>query len=114
TSYLSGAPQDGVSKSSTVNAAGRVIARSTSQGSTRLEHATLAYDKLGRLTGMTRYQDASGATKPVTWSWHYDSLGQLLELDEPDSSPRTNSHSKWRELLTSSRIRPSDRVTVPL
>ena len=103
-SYLSGSPQQDVAKASYATAAGRVIARTTWHGGTALEHATLAYDKLGRLTGMTRYQDPGGVTKPVTWSWHHDSLGQLLELDEPDSSPRTNTYSKWGELLTSSRF----------
>lgn len=106
-SYLAGSPQQGVANTSYLSATGRVITRSTwGNDQTLLEHATLAYDRLGRLTQMTRYQDASGATKPVTSSWHYDSLGQLLTLEEPDSVPRSNTYSDWGELLDSYRVPP--------
>jgi RHS repeat-associated protein len=102
-SLLRGSLQDGVTKTSYTTAIGRVLARSTWQGASRLEHATFAYDLLGRRTGMTRYQDAGTGTKPVTSSWHYDSLGQLLRLDEPDSVPQLNTYSNWGELLAVTR-----------
>ena len=47
---------------------------------------------------MTRYQDPQGA-KPVTSSWHYDSLGRVLELDEPEAVPQFNTYSNFGELL---------------
>src|SRR6185295_1263177 len=112
-SYLAGSPQAGVSKSGYRTATGRVIKRSTWNGQTKLEHATLAYDRLGRLTAMTRYQDASGETKPVTSSWHYDSLGQLLELDEPDSVPTYNAYDDWGELVDASRLPSAPRSSNP-
>jgi YD repeat-containing protein len=80
-------------------AVGRTIARSTWQGATRLEHATFTHDRLGHQTGMTRYQDAVAGANPVTSSWHFDSLGQVVELDEPDSVPQLNTYSSWGELL---------------
>ncbi|HEY6177082.1 MAG TPA: RHS repeat-associated core domain-containing protein [Kofleriaceae bacterium] len=103
-SYLSGSPQEGVSKVGYTTALGRLLTRSTWKDQTRLEYATFAHDRLGRLTAMARYQDAAGASKPVTSSWRYDSLGQLIELDEPDSAPRFNSYSRWGELIDSSRL----------
>lgn len=48
---------------------------------------------------MTRYQNASNFTNPVQWSWRYDSLGRLLQLNEPGSAPQTRSYSNWGELL---------------
>jgi hypothetical protein len=39
----------------------------------------------------------------VTSSWHLDSLGQVLELDEPDSVPQFNTYSNWGELLQTTR-----------
>ena len=98
-SLLAHSPQDGVIKSSYATAIGRLVTRSTWQGATRLEHATFAHDRLGRQTSMTRYQDAAAMAKPVTSSWHFDSLGQLLELDEPDSVPQLNTYSSWGELV---------------
>jgi RHS repeat-associated protein len=98
-SFLTGSPQAGVMKSSYTTAIGRLLGRSTWQGSERLEHATFSHDRLGHLTGMTRYQNASAGSKPVTSSWHHDSLGQLLQLDEPDSVPQHYTYSRWGELL---------------
>ena len=106
-SLLASSPQFGVIRSGYATAIGQVIARSTWSGANRLEHATFSHDRLGRLTAMTRYQDAAGAAAAVTSSWHYDSLGQLLELDEPDSVPRSYAYSSWGELVDTSRIPPS-------
>jgi RHS repeat-associated protein len=103
-SLLAGSPQAGVEKTSYTTAIGRLLARSTFQGGSRLEHATFAHDRLGHLTGMTRYQDPQAGTKPVTSSWRYDSLGQVLQLDEPDAVPQFNTYSNWGELLAVVRI----------
>ena len=72
--------------------------RATWQGTSPIEHSTFTYDRLGRQTSMTRYQDPQGA-KPVTSSWHYDSLGRVLELDEPEAVPQFNTYSNFGELL---------------
>jgi RHS repeat-associated protein len=53
---------------------------------------------------MTRYQDAAAGARPVTSSWRFDSLGQLLELDEPDSVPQLHTYSHWGELLDTRRL----------
>ena len=102
-SLLSHSPQDGVEQRSYLTAIGRTLERSTWQGGARLEYARFAYDPLGRRTSMTRYQDAAGGTKPVVSSWHFDSLGQMTELDEPDSVPQYNTYSNWGELLQTYR-----------
>lgn len=94
-----GSPQFGVGHQATSTATGRVISRSTWQNGNRLEYAQLSYDPLGRQTKLIRYQNASGATNPVEWSWQYDSLGQLLRLTEPSSASQERSYSDWGELL---------------
>jgi RHS repeat-associated protein len=103
-SHLASSPQANVIQSSYATAIGQVIARSTWQGSNRLEHATLEHDALGHLVGMTRYQDAATGAKPVAWTWRYDSLGRLLELQEPSTVPQLNTYSDWGELTSVVRV----------
>jgi RHS repeat-associated protein len=106
-SLLAGSPQAGVVRMSWVTALGRVLGRSTFQGgfqdSNRIEHADFTHDRLGRLTGMTRYQNAAASTNPVTTRWHFDSLGQVLQFDEPDSPPQFNVYSNWGEVIETNR-----------
>jgi RHS repeat-associated protein len=102
-SLLQGSPQAGVTKTSSSTASGRLISRTTMQGKARLEYMAFTVDRLGRTSSMTRYQDAAGGTNFVTSSMHFDSLGQLIELDEPDSPPQLRTYSNWRELLSTSR-----------
>jgi RHS repeat-associated protein len=111
-SLLTGSPQYGVKNTSYATATGRTIIRSTWQGSTRLEHALFAYDRLGHRTGMTRYQDAANGASPVTSSWRFDSLGQMLELDEPDSAPQLRAYSYWGELTSSTRTIPGSSTSL--
>jgi YD repeat-containing protein len=47
---------------------------------------------------MTRYQDAAGGGQPVSSAWRYDSLGQLLQLDEPDTATLHYSYDRWGQL----------------
>jgi len=96
---LSGGPQANVVRITQATAVGHLLARSTWQGSTRLEHATFTSDALGRQTSMTRYRDAMGGTQPVTTSWRFDSLGRLVELHEPDAAPQLRTYSNWGEQL---------------
>jgi RHS repeat-associated protein len=98
-SLVPNGPQADVVRVSYATAIGRVVARSTFQSSTRIEHATFEHDALGHLKSMTRYQDPAAAANPVTSSWHYDSFGRVLELDEPDAVPQINTYSSWGELL---------------
>jgi len=65
---------------------------------TRLEYATFGYEPLGHQTSMVRYQDAASGLYPVASTWHFDSLGQLLELDEPTSAAQQRTYSDWGEL----------------
>ena len=96
---LSTSPQAAVARSATITAVGRVLSRSTLRTGTRLEHQTSDYDRLGNLTGLTRYLDAAGATNPVQTAWKYDSLGQVLEWQEPEAALQTSRYDNWGELL---------------
>ncbi|NPD25809.1 hypothetical protein HPP06_20560 [Corallococcus exiguus] len=98
-SLTSTSPQAGVIRSATMTAGGRVLSRSTVKGTARLEHATLAYDRLGQLTGMTRYLDPVGLTGAVTTAWTYDSFGQRLQWQEPGSAVKSLTYSNWGEPL---------------
>lgn len=102
-SLLNGAPQASVVKSSYLTAAGRLLARATWQGANRLEYATFTQDRLGHLASMTRYQNAAAGSNPVTSSWRTNSLGQLIELDEPDAAAQLNTYSNWGELIETKR-----------
>ncbi|MFP2906014.1 RHS repeat-associated core domain-containing protein [Pyxidicoccus sp. 3LFB2] len=98
-SLLTGSPQAGVTSSATLSATGRVLSRSTLQGTTRLEHATFGHNRMGQLTSMVRYQDPVALTGPVKWNWSYDSLGRRLQWLEPDHVEQTATYSNWGELL---------------
>jgi YD repeat-containing protein len=102
-SLLAGSPQDGVVRGNAFTAMGRLITRSTWQGSTRLEHAVFGHDRLGHVTSMTRYQDPVEYTNFITSSWRFDSLGQVLQLNEPDSPPQFNLYSSWGEIVETNR-----------
>jgi RHS repeat-associated protein len=102
-SLLTGSPQAGVVKVGWVTATGRLLGRSTFQGGNRIEHADFSHDRLGRLTSMTRYQNAAASSNPVTTRWHFDSLGQVLQLDEPNNPPQFNVYSNWGELIETNR-----------
>ncbi|MCY1047622.1 toxin glutamine deamidase domain-containing protein [Corallococcus sp. bb12-1] len=104
------APQVNVVRSSTLTAVGRVLSRSTTRSGTPLEHATFTHDRLGQMTGMTRYLDPVGLTGPVTSSWVQDSFGQRLSWQEPDSAPRTMRYSDWGEPL---EVKWTESITAP-
>jgi RHS repeat-associated protein len=92
-------PQTAVAHEATLTAIGRVIARSTFLGTTRLEYAELAYDLFGRQTLLKRFAMPANASNPVEWTWAFDSVGQLLGAAEPGVSPHTRKYSDWGELL---------------
>ncbi len=93
-----GSVQFGVTHQATTSAIGRVLTRSTMQAGARLEYSTFSYVPLGQQSSMVRYQNAMSAANSVSSTWRYDSLGQLIELDEPTSAPQTRSYSAWGEL----------------
>ena len=98
-SLAASSPQAGVTRVATLTAVGRVVARSTWQNSARLEHATFTHDRLGQLTGVTRYHDPVGVSNPVQSFWRFDSLGQVLAWQEPESAVQLATYSNWGELL---------------
>ncbi|HMG24733.1 MAG TPA: hypothetical protein VK607_25525, partial [Kofleriaceae bacterium] len=111
-SLLAGSTQFGVKSTSYATAIGRTIMHSSRQGSSRLEHAMFGYDRLGHRISMTRYKDAAAGIKPVKSSWRFDSLGQVLELDEPDSAPQLRTFSNWGELTSVKRTASGSTATL--
>ncbi|RYZ42418.1 MAG: hypothetical protein EOO71_07965 [Myxococcaceae bacterium] len=107
---ISTAPQVNVMRSSTLTAVGRMLSRTTTKSGTPLEHATFTHDRLGQMTGMTRYLDPVGLTGPVTWSWVQDSFGQRLSWQEPDSALKTARYSDWGEPL---EVKWTESITAP-
>ncbi|NNB88541.1 RHS repeat-associated core domain-containing protein [Corallococcus exiguus] len=96
-SYSTTSSQLNVVRTATMTGAGRLLSRTTTQSSTTLEHTAFSMDRLGHLTGMTRYLDPVNLTGPVTWSWTYDSFGQQLAWQEPDTATRTVKYNSWGE-----------------
>ncbi len=86
-----GSAQVRVTKQDTYSAIGRLLRSRTvtvasgGPGSPLHEEAAFGYDALGHLTSMTRYQNPGGhPANRVTTTWHYDSLGWMTKLEEPD------------------------------
>jgi RHS repeat-associated protein len=100
-SLAAGTPQTGVTRTNMLAATGRILSRETVKNGVRLELQAFAYDRLGHMTGLTRYQNpASSTPAPVEWRYEYDSLGQLLSMREPQVAERVNTYSAWGELRT--------------
>ncbi|MEO6776812.1 MAG: FG-GAP-like repeat-containing protein [Kofleriaceae bacterium] len=93
-----GTPQESVYRQATSTAIGRVMWRSTYQNNNRIEYASFAYDLLGNQRSLVRYQDPLNAANPVTWSWQFDSLGQVTSLSEPSNAPQSRTYDSWGEL----------------
>ncbi|MBK7862262.1 MAG: hypothetical protein IPJ65_27375 [Archangiaceae bacterium] len=92
---LPGSLQENVVRQSTQTAAGRLISRSTWRGAARVEHSTFEYDRLGNTVASTRYASPANATGPVRSSFSYDSFGQLLEWNEPESAPKRAFYDRF-------------------
>jgi RHS repeat-associated protein len=90
-------PQTGVVRRSVFTAIGRRIEQSTLQNGVSLDEATFAFDRLGQQTGVTRFLDPVGKTDPVLWGMRFDSLGQMIQLSEPDAAIRNYNYSDWGE-----------------
>ncbi len=95
-SLQAGSPQAGVVKRVVSSAIGRVIERSTVKAGARLDYAAFSHDRLGQQTSMTRFLNPAGGN-PVQWSWRLDSIGQMLQLKEPETATRFYTYSDWGE-----------------
>ena len=69
------------------------------------EDAQFGYDRLGHLIRLVRSHDPL-STSTVATTWHFDSLGQVLELHEPDSAPQFRSYTHWGERTIDAVERP--------
>ncbi|MEZ4376173.1 MAG: RHS repeat-associated core domain-containing protein [Polyangiaceae bacterium] len=77
----------------TVTALGRVL----EDRRAGRERSTYEYDRLGNPTRMTRYLTVHHQGEQVT-RWHYDSLGQVIEFEEPDTAVQHFGYTNWGEL----------------
>lgn len=118
---LSGSPQSGVKNQTTLNAIGRALeSRTLASNGSALKDAIFGYDALGRMTSMTRYQDAAHQTGLVTTTWHYDSLGWMTKLEESGVAPQNRTFDSWGEItkvqwcddLTDGSCPSKDRRTI--
>jgi RHS repeat-associated protein len=113
---LPGSPQTGVVYESSYSATGQLLKRATyktdASAGTRaeLEDALFDYDQLGHLIRMTRRHQRPQVPIAVATEWHFDSLGQVLELDEPDSAPQFRSYNNWGQLI---QVHWCDATTSP-
>jgi RHS repeat-associated protein len=128
---LPGSPQNSVKKATFFTAIGRPIQAVTYgpqevcnpplcwvTASASKERAIFGYDALGHMSSMIRYEDPtplsssaiSAGSNPVTTTWHYDSLGQVLEFDEPESAAQFRNYSNWSELM---QVQWCDATTSP-
>ena len=97
-SPLSGSPQAGVARFAQYAATGRLINLFTQSATGTLEDADFTADALGNINQMTRFIHIPNGVAAVKTQWHYDKVGQLLELDEPDVAPQFSTYSRWGEL----------------
>jgi len=107
---LAGSPQADVQHWTRYTATGRSLAKWTFSfnDNKRVEYETFNYDPLGRTTAMSRYQNADAGTNPVTTNWHYDTLGKIIELDDPaPNAPQFRSYDTWGELTSTGWCDPA-------
>jgi RHS repeat-associated protein len=97
-SLQANSPQAGVVQHRVASAIGTVLEQSTIKAGTRIEHASFAHDRLGRLMSMSRFLTPATPANPVRWTWRLDSVGQVLQFTEPESPPRFFEYSDWGEL----------------
>ena len=98
-SLQAGSPQAGVVSRVVATAIGRIIERSSWSGGIRIEDASFSYDRLGQQTSMIRFLHPVMPANPVHWSMQLDSLGQTLQLTEPNTATRTYRYSDWGEQI---------------
>jgi RHS repeat-associated protein len=96
-SLQSGSPHEGVVHRVVSSAVGRVLERSTLKAATRIEHAAFTHDRLAQLTSITRFTNPVTATGPLHWTWRNDSLGQMLQMEEPEAALSYYAYSDWGE-----------------
>jgi RHS repeat-associated protein len=124
-SLLNGSAQSGVFQETYFDAKGLPQALVTYAGAgnsggrgNSLDRVLSGYDVLGHLISMTRYQnpaplnamEPSIASNPATTSWRYDSLGQVLEFDEPDSAAQLITYDNWGDVT---QVQWSDGTSSP-
>jgi RHS repeat-associated protein len=98
-SLLPTSPQAAVVNTIVRTAIGRLIEHSTRlQLGPALERTTLSYDAFGHTTSVTRYQNPVTQSGAVTARWHYDSLGWMNRLEEPDVAPQARTFNNWGQV----------------
>lgn len=101
-SMQSNTPQSGVTTIETRTAIGRLLSTQSTKAGITLELARYASDWLGQTTSITRFRDPVSGAAPSSWSWRFDSLGQVLTFSEPEAVTRYFDYSDWGEVLTAS------------
>jgi len=95
--------QSGISRETISSAIGRVLEYQTTTaqiGNPRVEDVTYTYDALGNRTSMRRYLTPDSQSAPITTTWHFDSLGWVTKLEEPDTAAQRRNFDTWGELTS--------------
>jgi YD repeat-containing protein len=90
-----GMPEYGAWDESVATGRGRVESVSRWLGTTRLEHTSYTYDYAGNLRTMNRYKTPASLSGVVSWTYTYDSLGRLTQLQEPGMSAHYYAYDSW-------------------
>lgn len=90
-----GSPQQDTARETASSAIGQVLTERTIAAGLVQERMDFGYDALGNMARLTRYHDPQGASGAVLTQWHYDSLGRVLELREPDAATQYRSYDSW-------------------
>jgi RHS repeat-associated protein len=72
-----------------------------SNATTRVDRVDTFLDRLGRLKSTRRFKDPQVGTGIVEWSSKYDSLGNVLEQNEPGTSPVKVTYDEWGAPISS-------------
>ncbi|MFQ5803446.1 MAG: RHS repeat-associated core domain-containing protein [Candidatus Methylomirabilales bacterium] len=96
---LDGSTQKEAYHQTTQTGNGWTLENSRWQNNSQLELSEYKYDRLGQLAAVRRFQEPLIASGGVEWLLQYDSLGQLLLIEEPAAAPRNHSYDIWGNLV---------------
>lgn len=102
-----GSPQYETQRESVFSAIGLPLSERTLAAGAARERMDFHYDALGNRVQMTRYADPAMATGPLVTRWRFDSLGRVLELQEPGAATQYRTYDSWGRLTATQWCDPT-------
>ena len=90
-----GKPQSGAYDQITFSGTGQMLSQSRVLGTTELELAEYGYDRLGMPASLKRSAEPQSSSTSVTWTWTNDSLGNVLQSNEPAGVSYRFTYDDW-------------------